>query len=315
MTNAELLRKADLAVADLASGGGMNPEQANTFIRQLLAEPTALRNMRQVVMNSPQRVIDKIGFGQRILRPGVSGIALTQGERAKPTTGRVTLTTKEVLAEVRLPYDVIEDQIMGGSLNPQPGSDPKPVDSSFKDLIISMVVERAALDLEELALLGDTGSGDTYLAMVNGFLKQATSNVVASVGNLSAKMFENGLKTMPSEYLRNREAMRHLISVSNEITYRGSLSERQDQIGTSMFTGVVPVYGYGVPVTPIALMPDDKGLFLNTKNMIFGVQRQISVEVDKDISERVFIIVLTMRVDFKYEEEKAVVKYTGVTQA
>jgi len=46
--------------------------------------------------------------------------------------------------------------------------------------------------------------------------------------------------------------------------------------------------------------------------MIWGIQRQMSVEVDKIITERVFVIVMTLRIDFKFEEEEAVVKYINI---
>jgi hypothetical protein len=59
-------------------------------------------------------------------------------------------------------------------------------------------------------------------------------------------------------------------------------------------------------------MPADEGLFTNPNNMIWGIQRQMSVEVDKIITERVFVIVMTLRIDFKYEEEEAVVRYEAI---
>ena len=39
-----------------------------------------------------------------------------------------------------------------------------------------------------------------------------------------------------------------------------------------------------------------------------GVQRNLTIEHDKNIRERVFIVVLTMSVAFAYEEEDLVVK-------
>ncbi|MGZ7259879.1 phage major capsid protein, partial [Streptococcus pyogenes] len=67
-------------------------------------------------MNAPQRKINKIGFGSRILRPATSGVALTQGQRSKPDLSQVLINTDEVIAEVRIPYDVIEDNIERGNV-------------------------------------------------------------------------------------------------------------------------------------------------------------------------------------------------------
>ena len=43
-TNSSLLRKADLAIADLQSNGGeLSPEQGAAFIRKLIKQPTLIR--------------------------------------------------------------------------------------------------------------------------------------------------------------------------------------------------------------------------------------------------------------------------------
>ncbi|NOQ30237.1 MAG: hypothetical protein GQ570_03845 [Helicobacteraceae bacterium] len=327
-SNNEIIQKADFALADLASGGALNEEQSSSFIRKLISQPTLLNGVRTVTMNSPQRQINKIGFGKRILRKGTSGVALDTAAvdgafnataeataRAKPTTSQVLLSTNEVLAEIRIPYDVIEDNIERGNINAAgANSSAQPIQGGLKDTIISMIAERAALDLEELAINGDTAvvGSDPYLGMVDGFLTQSTSNVVAAGGPATRTMFKNGLKTMPDQYLRNRSAMRHYVSHDNEIEYRDTLAQRETAGGDGLIQGYAPVYAFGVPVEPVALMPEAQGIFTFPQNMIFGIQRQISIEVDKIITERVFVIVLTARIDFKVEEEEAIVKYNGI---
>jgi hypothetical protein len=62
---------------------------------------------------------------------------------------------------------------------------------------------------------------------------------------------------------------------------------------------------YGSPVQSVPLMPENKILFANPLNLIFGVQRKINIEYVKDIRSRSFIIVLTARVDCQVEEVNA----------
>src|ERR1700761_7371676 len=108
-SNESLLQKADLAIADLqANGGELLPEQGNLFIRKLIKSPTMIKVCRVVEMTAPQRKINKIGFGTRILRKAPSsGTALGAGTtsglggRAKPTTSQIQLDTHEQIAEVR----------------------------------------------------------------------------------------------------------------------------------------------------------------------------------------------------------------------
>jgi len=315
MNNQELIKKADFALSDLANGGLLNPEQSDSFIRKLLVQPTILKQSRVVTMNSPSRKINKIGFATRIMRPAVSATGLSESDRSKPTTGQIELNTKEIIAEIRLPYDVIEDNVERGNINAAGGnSAPTPVSGGIKDTIMDLIAERAALDIEELGLLGDTAHAtDDYLALCDGFIKRSTDNVVdQGDAAITKTMFKNGLKAMPDQYLRNLSALRNYVSINNEIEYRDSLSDRETGLGDSVIEGFRGVFGYGVPVEKVALMPSDTGLLTHPLNFIFGIQRQMSIEVDKIITDRVFVIVLTARLDFQVEETEAVVKYANI---
>lgn len=316
MTNREIIRKADIAVSDLTNNGGyLNPEQSDFFVRTLINEPTVLRVARTVRMDSPKREINKVVFGSRILRPGVSGTALSLADRAKPTTSKVTLTTSEAIAEVRLPYDVIEDNIERGNLN-QAGANTsaQAATGGFKDTIVTLMAQRAALDLEELAILGDSASADSFLAMQNGYLKLITTNVVDAGGaRISRSVFKAGMQAMPKPYLRNLSSLAHMVNTSQEIEYRDTIAQRESTMGDEVNRTNVPVvHGFGVPVIPAATMPVASGIFTLPDNLIFGIQRQISIESDKDITEREIILVISMRVAFAIEEQTAAVKYTNL---
>ncbi len=80
-SNGSLLRKADLAIADLSTNGGvLNPEQGAAFIRVLIKQPTLIRVCRVVEMTAPIRKINKIGFGSRILRAATSRYGVSASE-------------------------------------------------------------------------------------------------------------------------------------------------------------------------------------------------------------------------------------------
>jgi hypothetical protein len=341
MTNEQIL-KADMVQADLNSNGGLlNDEQANRFIRKLIEQPTLLRQIRVVEMNSPTRQVNKIGFGKRILRAGAEGTALATAAvdgafdpdaektaRAKPTTEQILLTTKEVIAEVVLTYDVIEDNIERGNTAASGGTGTGgPNAGGIMNTILDLMAERVSLDLEEGGILGDTaasvhgptptGDGDTYLLQWDGFLKRATSNVVNGAaidsGALTLNQFEELLKDLPDAYLRNRSMMRHFLSVDQEINYRALLGARATDLGDRNITSNGNLFAYGVPVEAVSLMPSANILFTDPMNLLMGIQRRVTVEFDKNISSRTFNFVVTARVDFQIEEEEAVVKTTGLT--
>jgi hypothetical protein len=322
MSNKTLLQKADLAIADFAANGGvLSPEQGASFIRKLIKQPTLIRQCRIVEMQASKRKINKIGFGTRIMRKAVSATALTQNQRSKPTTSQLELDTQEQIAEVRLPYDVLEDNIERATAANNEASNTGP--GGLRQTIIDMIAERSALDLEELCLLADTTytSGDSddqdYMSQFDGWLKLAKTNgnvVDNGSATVSKTMFKNGIKTLPKQYLRNKGAMRNFVSNNNEIEYRDTLANRVGQLGDGMVTGELQAYAYGTPVSPVQLMPETDGLMTDPLNLIFGIQRQVSMEFDKDISARVYIIVLTCRVAVQIEEAEAVVVYENIGQ-
>lgn len=322
--NAELLRKADLTLTDLQTNGGYLPaDEGARFVRRLIKDATLLRQIRVVEMNSPVRKINRIGFSKRILRRAQSATALTAAQRSKPDTDQLTMTTKEQIAEVRLPYDVLEDSIERAEAANNEPSNTGP--GGLRQTLIDLIAERAAVDLEELALLGDTAytnAGDlddqAYIAQMDGFLKRATvgGHVIDAANAVPTKaIFREAMKAMPDPYLRNRGGMRHFVSTDAEIDYRDTLADRGTGLGDSMTTGSAAAYAYGVPVQAIEMMPDARGLFTNPLNLIMGIQRQVSMEFDRDITSRVYIIVLTVRLDFSVEDVDATVVYRNIGSA
>lgn len=309
--NQSIIQKADMTLSDLAANGGLlNPEQTDRFIVDLINQPTILNRARVVSMNGPSRKINKIGFGDRIMRKATSQVALTKEQRAKATTGKIELNTKELIAEVRLPYDVIEDNIERGNINAKAGDQA----GGLMATLINMISERAALDLEEWALLGDTASGDEYLAMNDGWLKRAAAGNVGSydLGFMNKDACKSAILALPTQYLRNKAQMSYFMSHANETELRDTYASRQTALGDNNLQNAADISVFGCRATPAALMPENKLLFTNPLNLLFGIQRKISLEYDKDITTREFIVVLTTRVDAQIEEEDASVLLTGV---
>lgn len=306
-TNAQLIQKADMVLADLATAGLLNPQQTDRFIRTLMDTPTILNSVRTVAMKSPTMKLNKLGFGSRILYAGVADTATT---RSKPDLSQVVLNTSEVIAQINLPYAVLEDNIEGGNINAgmEQGA------GGLHQTIVDMIAERAAVDLEELLISGDTSSGDAYLAVQDGYLKLANANVVAAGGaTFSKDLIKTIVKTMPAKYLRNRAALKHFVSVNNETELRDQFANRVGALGDSSLQNAATLYVHGSQVQGTPLMPAANDIFTDPLNLIFGVQRQITIEYDKDITKRQFIIVLTARVATAIEETNAVVKVTGMT--
>ncbi len=310
------IKKDDFTSSDLASGGELVDEQSNRFVRKLIKEPTLLRDVRTIEMRAPQRQINKIQFGSRIMRPATEQTALASGDRSAPVTEQVLLTTFEVMAEVRLTYDVLEDNIERvGTLGQHADVGITALSGGLRDTVVDLMAERAALDLEELGLNGDTASADTYLALNDGYLVEVETNGnIADIGGakISKETFKVGMQVLPDQYHRNRAQMRHYVSVDQDVEYRDSLASRATGVGDSFVQGQQNPTPFGVPITAVQTIPEDKGLFTNPLNLLMGVQRQVLMEFDKDIRTREYIIVLTTRLDFQVEEAEAAVAYNDI---
>lgn len=313
-TSNELLARADVTIASLDTGGGiLEPAQSKQFIDMVMDEPTMLKQARVIRMSAPKVWISRMGFGQRILRAArQTGGELDAGgndryvraaDRAAPTTSKIELTENEIIAEVRIPYEALEDNIEGQSLEAH---------------IMRLIAQRAALDLEEWALWADTATvGDDYMALANGWLKRASTHVADNLGaGIDPDLAAQALLALPQKYLKYLPQMRGFISMANTIRYRQKVSERTTGAGDSAMMGTLPLFAHGLQLEGAPMLAADdvgnQGLVTFPQNLIFGIRRDISVETDKDIRSREYIIVLTLRAGLQIDDADAVVKLINI---
>jgi hypothetical protein len=298
-----LLEKADLALADLTGGGGiLLPAQAQKFMRLLIKQSVLMKMATVIPMPAPKYQVSKIKFGSRILRAGKEATALAAVDRAKPDLSFLELDAQLFKAEVYLSDEVLEDNIERGE---------------FRQTILEMIAEAAGRDMEEVIINGDTASADPFLATLDGLVKQSKSHVVDAAGaTLTKDFFRDMLRSLPSEYLRDKKAMAFLLSVDAELGYRNSLAERATIGGDKFLETDAPVLYSGVPITPVPLFPENLGsasdrtvaLLTNPKNIHVGIWRQIRLESFRDVSAGVLRVVATMRFDTKLADELGVSK-------
>ena len=301
--NRTLLEKADLALSDLTAGGGiLLPAQAQKFLRILINEATVLKQATVIPMRSPKQIIEKIRFSNRILRAGSEATPLSKDDRATPNLSQVELDAQLFKAEVRLSNEVLEDSIERGQL---------------RQTIMQLMAEAIARDVDEVIIQGEQGSGDPFLAKLDGILRQATSNIVDAQNQTCNKsVLRDLLKTMPHPFVRNKKELRFLTSVNAELDYRDSLSDRATPGGDRYIEEDVSTTYSGVPVVGVPMFPEGQGaghnatsiVLTDPKNINVGIWRQIRIETDKLVSDGVLIIVATLRLDVKYAEETAVAK-------
>ena len=310
----QVLERADMVIADLTGQGGyLNPEQSDQFLDEVQEQPTILNEARVVRMNSHTRNVDAIGFASRIMKAannsmtGATGGAADDGsndrwlaaaDRSKPTIRQVQLISKEVMAEVHLHQEVLEDNIECEDVETR---------------IMRLIAERAALDLEDWGINADDTSGDAYLALGNGYVKRAVSNIVDNLSaGLTPNTFRDAQLAMPQKYLAQLAAMRNYVTTADNIRYRSVISQRATGFGDSALQSAAEINAYGAPLRPVHKMPANTALFTFPQNCLFGIHRQISVETERDIRARSLVVVLHTRIDVNFEDEAAVVKITNI---
>ena len=97
----------------------------------------------------------------------------------------------------------------------------------------------------------------------------------------------------------NEAFVRYLIE-AQEPAYMGIIVRKVPAIATENIGGGSPVVN------------GSKGLIINPKNIVFGVHRDITYELQKQPRKRIIEVTVTMRIDFKLEEEDATVKITNI---
>lgn len=307
LPNMSLLQKADMALSDLSGGGGiLQPETAQKFMRILIDEGVLLKMATVIPMKSYKMEVPKIRFTNRILRAGQEATALPAGDRAKPNTSNVELNAQLFKAEVRLPNEVLEDNIERDAL---------------KQTIMQLMGEAIARDIDEVAVRGDTTSSDTFLAQLDGILKQCVSNTFdAQAQHLNKNVLKGCLKIMPSPFLRNKSLLRFMTSVHANIDFSDTIASRQTPGGDAVLADGGQARYSGIDVLEVPLFPENVGtasqctnvVLSDPKNVTVGIWREIRLETDKDVSAGVVIIVASLRFDVKWAEETATVKATNV---
>ena len=295
--NRTLLRKAEIAVADFASGGVLQPEQTNEFIRLAIKQPVILKMCTVTPMKSFKEERDKLRFSGRVLRAGQEATALPSAAWAKPAVGMFTLDAQLFKAETRLSEEVLEDQIERGV---------------FRQTLMEELSKAIGRDMEWVAVNGDKDSTDPVLAKLDGILHQASTwTVNAASAKLSKTVLRDMLRLMPDEFAEQGN-LQYFTNRVARIDYRDSLADHATGLGDLMIQTSDKTLYADMPVNAVPEFPVDatltQALLCDPEGIYVGILRQIRIKVDEDISAGVAIIVVTVRFDVKLAEAGAVVR-------
>jgi hypothetical protein len=301
-TNQELIDAVKFVVADLASGGELNAEQREEFIRAAIEQTVILKDARYEPMDRPVEEFHKIGFADRVLQKP-SGDYATTTTGTDPTTDMVTMTAVKAVMAVDIGLDVFKKNIERDRI---------------KNTIISAMAEKAGVDLEELILMGDTTSGTEFYTLNEGLFKLASSHEYdhSSADFEPHTVFKGMLDLLPKKYLRRKAEWRFYIHEEVELLYRQWLSERQTGAGDRYLLEDIPVFYMGIPIVSVPMIVESgsggsatsSALLIHPKNIIYGVLQEITIKAEEKFREQYVAVTGTLWTDVEFEEEDAVVE-------
>lgn len=286
ISNRALIAKAAITSADLATGGKLNPEQANKFIDYMVDQSAFLKDIRTERMAGPTKDLDFIGVANRIIRKGVEATEPT--ETAGIQTSKKQLNSVEVILPADISLTFLEDNIER---------------AGAEDHIAQMLALQFANDLTDLAWNGDTASADTFVQIDDGFIKLAKSSAdnhkFDTNGSTDYKgvVFPGMLNMLPNKWKANKAELRFYVSPTVAEAYIEQLTTRQTAWADELLqTGKLPQYK-GITIFPVDYIPDDVITLTLRKNLATGIQREFTSDRERKPRKRVIEYTMTGRVD------------------
>jgi hypothetical protein len=292
MNSNELLEKVIVSteIGNPAGSGLLAPEQANQFI-DYMWDATVLGNqVRTIRMRSTEQEIDRIGVGQRLLRGAVE--AVDTGENQGVFFSKISLTTKKLRLDWELSTETLEDNLEGEAL---------------EDHIARMMATQAGIDLEDLAINGDTTSSDKTLKVFDGWRKLALQGTVDGAAHIidhggaafNRAAANAALKAMPRQFMQRRNQLKFFVGSNLIQDYLFSIVEDAANPAYADTSGRIVPEGragftagtlFGVPYQEVPLFDEtldgnysgasgDHGELWLTfpQNLLWGVKREIKV--------------------------------------
>ena len=266
----------------------LNDEQFAQFMRAATISQTMLADASFRRMNSTSQVVSSTKIVGRVLQNGYDSNGNTEDQLTEATIGfgKAELNAKKLKAKTSILDDDKEDNIE---------------QAQFEQTLLSMMGEAVGVDLEALAVYGDTTKTGLF-GVTNGWLKGATNHIVQGTDyDVTTKgitdLFNQALYKLPEAY-RQANLMKDLVFyVPFEVyeAYRNFLIDRETGLGDSSLLNADELKYKGIPVkyAPVLDAADGRtsygkvvGCVLTVPEFLwYGVWKDLSVEPNRVVAE------------------------------
>jgi hypothetical protein len=302
------------------SGGQFPRRLFEQFFQQVQESATLLEEVRTVALDYRQQAIPQIGVGERLMQ------AVSEGESVEDnfesaSTGQVDLDVEKTVIPYELTRESVEDTV-----------------DDVADILLDKFERQFAADAQELGVAGHESTPSTYFSGDDGFFGindgwlaiaegQGSSSRVDGnssmttydhgAGGVNTVLFDETILSLGAKYRRDGVDPTLLMNRDNVQRYKSFLTDKESGLGDAMLRADADINPFGYDIMGVHGMPEDKGLFTPTENLIWGLRRDVEIDVvqnsdetlERDLHAR---YALRARHDYQIEDLDAGVVMTNI---
>ena len=277
-------------LAAIASAGKLTDETASAFLDYVVGDQPTISVIERRMMNSPTARLDRIGVGSRKMVAGAENTAPADTDAI--TFGAHTLSVKEGIWAEDISLSFLEDNIAGSNAEQQ---------------IASVVAKAIGEELNDLAWNGSDDDGTEWIKINKGFESLFVTDSDSAVtdtdmtGKTVLQVLNALYKGVPSQY-RSIGDLRIFASPGFATAYMENLGGRATTLGDSTLTGGSAGLAYfGIPITVDRHLDADKIYATPASNLVFGIHRDVTQELDWNPRKRQIELTVSIRFDYEYK--------------
>ena len=285
----------------------LNKQALKEFVHEAVEDQVLLKHVRTETVTAPMGKVLKFNIGSRVIRSPAEGQTIDTD--AGFSCAGVDYQTVKVMLKVPITKEAIEDNLYHEKLG---------------NRIMQLVAQAFGRDLEDLGINGDTATPDTdpdydFLKICDGWIKQAKAGGAHVYDHQGAEIdktvFSKLLRQLPPKY--RIKGLVYVMSPDQLEAFKDYLTNRATPAGDMLLMQGGEVKPFGIPVITPPKWPDGEIWLTHPKNLIFIIQRDITIRkttqsdevVDKDLYAK---YVITARIAYVIEELDAVARAVNV---
>jgi len=318
--NKRSMQKDTIDTSGDLSGGQFPRRLFEEFFQQVQENATLLNEIRTESLDYNQQAIPQIGVGERLMQEVSEGDSVEDNFETA-STGQVDLDVKKTVIPFELTQESVEDTV-----------------DDVADILLDKFQRQFAADAQELGVSGHESSPSTYqpgadsfFGIQDGWLAIAEGQGSSSrvdgnssmtsydhgAGGVNTTLFDETILKLPAKYRRDGVDPVFLMSRDNVQRYKSFLTDKESGLGDAVLRGDTELTPFDYTIMGVHGMPDNKGLFTPTENLIWALRRDVEIDVvensDETLERDLFArYALRARHDYQIEDLDAGVVMTNI---